>query len=63
LDNSSTWLIDKEAGMDFVYQRSYRGPLKAVILDWAGTTIDFGSFAPVAVFLHLFERHGISISK
>lgn len=49
--------------MDFVYQRSYRGPLKAVILDWAGTTIDFGSFAPVAVFLHLFERQGISTSK
>ena len=49
--------------MDFVYQRSYRGPLKAVILDWAGTTIDFGSFAPVAVFLQLFERQGISISK
>ena len=25
---------------------SYSGPLKAVILDWAGTTVDFGSFAP-----------------
>ncbi len=52
-----------EVGMDFVYQRIYRGPLKGVILDWAGTTIDFGSFAPVAVFLRLFEQHGISISK
>ncbi|MFN3309228.1 MAG: phosphonoacetaldehyde hydrolase [Anaerolineales bacterium] len=49
--------------MEFVFQRSYRGPLKAVILDWAGTTIDFGSFAPVAVFLRLFERQGISVSK
>lgn len=49
--------------MDFVYQRSYRGPLKAAILDWAGTSIDFGSFAPLAVFLHLFERQGISVSK
>ncbi len=49
--------------MEFVFQRSYRGPLKAVILDWAGTTIDFGSFAPVAVFLRLFDRHGISVSK
>ncbi|GAB4478747.1 MAG: phosphonoacetaldehyde hydrolase [Anaerolineales bacterium] len=49
--------------MDFIFQRSYRGQLKAVILDWAGTTIDFGSFAPVAVFLHLFEQHGISVSK
>lgn len=49
--------------MDFVFQRTYRGPLKAVILDWAGTTIDFGSFAPVAVFIRLFEQQGISISK
>lgn len=49
--------------MDFVFQRTYRGPLKAVILDWAGTTIDFGSFAPVAVFIRLFERYGISVSK
>lgn len=49
--------------MEFVFQRSYRGPLKAVILDWAGTTIDFGSFAPVAVFLRLFDCHGISVSK
>lgn len=49
--------------MDFVFQRSYRGNLKAAILDWAGTTIDFGSFAPVAVFLRLFQQHGISVSK
>ncbi len=31
--------------MDFVYQRSYHGLLKAVILDWAGTAVDYGSFA------------------
>ncbi|MCS6907270.1 MAG: phosphonoacetaldehyde hydrolase [Anaerolineales bacterium] len=49
--------------MDFVFLRTYRGPLKAVILDWAGTTIDFGSLAPVAVFLQLFERHGVPVSK
>ncbi|MCX8062720.1 MAG: phosphonoacetaldehyde hydrolase [Anaerolineales bacterium] len=49
--------------MDFVFQRTYRGPIRAVILDWAGTTIDFGSFAPVAVFIRLFEQQGISISQ
>lgn len=48
--------------MDFVYQRSYRGLLKAVILDWAGTTVDFGSFAPTAVFLRLFEERGVAIT-
>lgn len=45
----------------FTYQRTYRGPVQAVILDWAGTTVDFGSFAPTAVFLRLFESQGISI--
>jgi len=40
----------------------YRGPLRAVILDWAGTTVDFGSLAPVAVLQELFLKHGIPIS-
>lgn len=47
--------------MDFIFHRSYRGPVKAVILDWAGTTVDYGSFAPTAVFLKLFESRGIPI--
>ena len=48
--------------MDFTYQRSYRGPVKAVILDWAGTTVDYGSFAPTAVFLRLFESQNVKIT-
>jgi len=28
--------------MEFYFQRTYRGPLKAVLLDWAGTTMDYG---------------------
>ncbi|MBK9927071.1 MAG: phosphonoacetaldehyde hydrolase [Anaerolineales bacterium] len=48
--------------MGFVYQRSYRGSLKAVILDWAGTAVDYGSFAPTAVFLRLFESQGVTIT-
>ena len=40
--------------MYFHYQRSYRGPVQAVIFDWAGTTVDFGSLAPVAAFTRLF---------
>jgi phosphonoacetaldehyde hydrolase len=42
--------------------RSNRGPLKAVILDWAGTAVDYGSFAPTAVFLRLFESRGLRIT-
>jgi len=47
--------------MDFIFRRSYRGAIKGVILDWAGTTVDFGSFAPTAVFIRLFKSHGVAI--
>ncbi|MFD1697276.1 phosphonoacetaldehyde hydrolase [Roseibium aestuarii] len=33
---------------------------KAVVFDWAGTMIDFGSFAPMGVFVKAFERFGIT---
>lgn len=48
--------------MDFQLHRSYRGPLQAVILDWAGTTVDFGCFAPASVFVRVFADCGIEIS-
>ncbi len=41
---------------------TYTGSLKAVILDWAGTTVDYGCFAPVAVFIEVFRQQGIEIS-
>lgn len=34
--------------------------IEAVILDWAGTTIDFGSFAPVQAFIEAFKQHGVT---
>ena len=40
----------------------YTGPLKAVILDWAGTVVDFGSCAPAGVFVEVFARHGVPIT-
>jgi phosphonoacetaldehyde hydrolase len=36
--------------------------LKAIVFDWAGTTIDFGSCAPAAVFQQVFRQRGIDIS-
>lgn len=33
--------------------------LKAVIFDWAGTMIDFGSFAPMGVFVEAFRRFDV----
>jgi len=33
--------------------------IKTIILDWAGTTVDFGSFAPVKAFMSAFTEHGL----
>ncbi|MTH98861.1 phosphonoacetaldehyde hydrolase [Roseibium sp. RKSG952] len=35
---------------------------KAVVFDWAGTMIDFGSFAPMGVFVKAFETFGITVT-
>ena len=35
---------------------------KAVVFDWAGTTIDFGSFAPMGVFVEAFARFDIDVT-
>ncbi len=48
--------------MDFVFQRSYRGQLKAVLLDWAGTTMDYGCMAPAVVFIEVYRRKGVNIT-
>lgn len=32
---------------------------KAVIFDWAGTTVDYGCFAPVQAFVEVFKHFGI----
>ncbi|MCP4181360.1 MAG: phosphonoacetaldehyde hydrolase [bacterium] len=40
----------------------YIGPVKAVIFDMAGTTIDYGSCAPAGSFIELFKRHKINVN-
>lgn len=37
--------------------------LKALVLDWAGTTVDFGSLAPARTLQQLFGRAGIELSE
>ena len=36
--------------------------IEAVIFDWAGTTVDFGSTSPVSAFMEAFRRAGIEVS-
>ncbi len=48
--------------MSFVYHRIYKGPVKLVIFDWAGTTLDYGCYAPAVVFVEVFKRYGVEIT-
>ena len=36
--------------------------VKAVVFDWAGTMVDFGSFAPMKSFVAAFEAFGVSVT-
>ncbi|MCH8138602.1 MAG: phosphonoacetaldehyde hydrolase [Proteobacteria bacterium] len=47
---------------NFVYERSYRGKVKALILDWSGTVADAYVLAPAVVFTEVFKKHGVEIS-
>jgi phosphonoacetaldehyde hydrolase len=46
----------------FRFHRTYRGPIEAVLLDWAGTTMDHGCMAPAVVFVEVFKRKDVPIS-
>ncbi|MHC1790041.1 phosphonoacetaldehyde hydrolase [Solidesulfovibrio sp.] len=43
----------------YVRKTAYKGPVKALVLDWAGTAVDYGCIGPVAVFLDVFKRRGV----
>jgi phosphonoacetaldehyde hydrolase len=49
--------------VSFAFRRSYRGRLRAAVLDWAGTTVDFGSCAPASTFADVFARRGVEITS
>ena len=36
--------------------------LRAVVFDWAGTTIDYGSRAPMGAFVEVFKRFNVELS-
>ena len=50
------------ANDDFVYSRGYRGKVKALILDWSGTTADAYVLAPAVVFVEVFKKHGVDMT-
>lgn len=46
----------------FVRNKPYTGPVKAVVLDWAGTTVDFGCMGPVEAFIQAFALRGVEVT-
>ena len=48
--------------MSFAFTRRYTGPLNAVVLDWAGTTVDHGCMAPAETFIAAFAAMGVEIT-
>lgn len=43
-------------------QYQYPERLQCAILDWAGTVVDFGSFAPTQIFVEAFAELGVELS-
>jgi phosphonoacetaldehyde hydrolase len=43
--------------------RPYAGPVRAVVFDWAGTTVDFGSLAPVRSVTAVFAALGVTVTE
>lgn len=48
--------------MAWRYRRTWSGPVRAVILDWAGTAVDHGCRAPARVFVEVLREEGVAIS-
>ena len=42
---------------------SIKAQFDLVILDWAGTMVDFGCCAPVNALLEAFKRHGVTLTE
>jgi len=46
----------------YIRKTVYTGPVRAVVLDWAGTAVDYGCMGPTAVFVKVFERFGVRVA-
>jgi phosphonoacetaldehyde hydrolase len=43
-------------------QKPYNGRIQAVVLDWAGTAVDYGCIGPAAVFIDVFEKFKVTVT-
>lgn len=42
--------------------KAYKGPVLGVVLDWAGTAVDYGCVGPVAVFVDIFRQFHVEVT-
>jgi phosphonoacetaldehyde hydrolase len=47
---------------EYSFARTYRGKIKAAVLDWSGTLADAYVIAPAVVFVEVFKSQGVEIS-
>jgi phosphonoacetaldehyde hydrolase len=47
---------------EYTFARTYRGKIKAAILDWSGTLADAYVIAPAVVFVEVFKNQGVEIT-
>lgn len=50
-------------GASFGAQSSTQTGIQVVIFDWAGTTVDHGSLAPISAFKKVFAEEGVQITN
>lgn len=43
-------------------EHPYRGPVRGIVFDWAGTVVDYGSMAPISALVHAFAKMGIEVT-
>jgi phosphonoacetaldehyde hydrolase len=41
---------------------AYDGPVRGVVLDWAGTAVDYGCMGPAAVFVEVFRKFDVAVT-
>lgn len=46
----------------YPWKSVYIGPVKGVVLDWAGTAVDYGCMGPAAVFVDVFDNFGVRVT-
>ncbi len=46
----------------YIQDRPYKGQVQAVILDWAGTAVDYGCLGPAAVFADVFAQYRVEVT-